>query len=148
MTETELLEYYKTTKNSCDEIKLMSKGGQIAYIFRHYTEYYTNKDYWLSLKTGTLFDYKSLSVFYEIPNSYNIFKSLKLGDVILALSKGCDAPFYFKKIDDDAFIECEIDGKIETRVFPPKDYDIMDSEEITSFLNVVKKINKGGKQND
>lgn len=142
MTEKELLNYYKRTKTPQDEITLIGGNTGIRYIFRHYREHITLKDKWLHPITDEIYDTSTLIQYYDIPNSYNIFLSLEIGDIIKTLNKH-DSVFYYKKIDDDAFIQCDSDGHFDINKEPYIGYFLYDHKEIIEFSSCYEKYKEG-----
>lgn len=114
MTKEELLAYYRENKNINDEITLSGRVTGCKYKFRHYTAYFTKKDYWLHLVNGLLYDTPAILGRYEIPEENDeLFNSLKVGDII-APAYWEDIEVYFKKVDDDCFIGCDESGHISS----------------------------------
>lgn len=138
MTKKELLTYYRENKNITDEIVLVGKFTGIEKIFRKYIEVFTGDDKWLAIKEGVMFNTEDLLSSYRIPNTFDVFSVLKIGDTIQTISKG-GSLVYYKKIDSDAFIECDKNGHIDVNRLPLKSYYLYSHEEIITLSECYEK---------
>lgn len=145
MTKDELLTYYRENKNINDEITLLGSFTGCKYKFRHYMAYYTKKDYWLHPINGLLYDTSDLLSGYEIPKNEELFNSLKVGDIIV-VNPVRDNKLYYKKIDNDVFIECDNAGHINSCKYVGNSTHrikfIYDSEEILKLYDSIEKLNE------
>ena len=142
MTKTELFTYYRENKNSMDEITLIGQTSRITYIFRHYTEMYTGESKWVRIADGTLYNTESLLKCFEKPFESKAFEGLKVGDIIVSVTAG-DFKSYYKKIDEDVFIECDNEGNIKScrylQGFKHRITFIFNSEEIIELSDMVER---------
>lgn len=138
MTEIELIKYYRENRNKMDEITLTGVTSRIDYRFRHYTELFTGEDKWVRISDGSLYNTEGLLKCFIKPFEFKAFEGLKVGDVILTVNSEHETE-YFKKIDNDAFIECDEKGHIEITEYL-KRYFLYTTEEITEEADIVKKI--------
>ena len=109
----DLLDYYKENRNEYDEIDLIAKQLKIIRTFRKYIEVFTGNDLWACTSTGAIYTSKQVIEHYEIPEYDTKTHYRKLKDVSIVQSenyKGTKS--YYKKIDNELFVNCDIKGRI------------------------------------
>ena len=114
----DLIEYYKKERNEYNEIVLISKTVDRKYTFRRYTEMFTGRFLWANVTEGVsegyIFTTDQILKYFDLPvvNIYGKYRELKTGTIIQVKNK-TGIVEYYKKTDNDTFIECNVNGYIK-----------------------------------